>query len=291
MMEELYDIDADGRFQLQPTLRAGRKPYEPMPETQSAASQTDRSVGRVGLRTATRVTSPADEKGAVEHKTVPPEPLPTSPASAPPEEPALASPESAQDWTTDDADLEQIEEFIEPAEIVEAAPRDLSPIQDIEEAYALLEAANNRDELGDILVRVALAKGGRALLFTRTADNWTGWTGAGPGVQTEYISALMFPSEPGTCFGLVGSTGAQFLGPLQPHPTHERLLNSLGCQKPRSVGLFPVHYRGKVVFGIYLDAGNDNYLNPDIADILLLAQRVPITLERLIQAKQARQKT
>ena len=60
-----------------------------------------------------------------------------------------------------------------------------------------------------------------------------------------------------------------------------------GCQKPAGAGLFPVHYRGKVVFGIYMDGGEGRYIDPNIADILILALKVPLAVERLIEAKQA----
>ena len=81
-------------------------------------------------------------------------------------------------------------------------------------------------------------------------------------------------------------TKAHFLGPLASHPVHERFLELLGGHKPQSAGLFPVHFHGRVVFGVYMDGGDGGYISPDIADILIFAQRVPMAIERLVKQKQ-----
>ncbi len=36
-----------------------------------------------------------------------------------------------------------------------------------------------------------------------------------------------------------------------------------------------------------MDGGDGGYINPDIADILILAQRVPAAVERLVRTLQA----
>lgn len=64
------------------------------------------------------------------------------------------------------------------------------------------------------------------------------------------------------------------------------LLQALGGKsRPKSVGLFPVHFGGKLVLGIYLDGGPGKYVSTDVADILVLAQQVPTALERLVQRR------
>lgn len=62
----------------------------------------------------------------------------------------------------------------------------------------------------------------------------------------------------------------------------------LGEGEPQTVGFFPVHYRGRVVFGVYLDGGGGRTVSVDIAEILLLAQRVPGALEQLVKRRLAR---
>jgi hypothetical protein len=180
------------------------------------------------------------------------------------------------------------EEILPEIEIIlEDEIVDLAPIAEIEEAGRLLDAADSREEIGEILARFALSRGERVVLLVRQRAIWTGWTGAGPGVEPHRVRGLIVPSEAGTIFGLVGSTEAPYLGPLHPHRVHLHFAHALGGDQPRTVGLFPVHYRGKLVFGIYLDSGDTGQAPDDIADLLLVAQRAPAALERVVQRRLA----
>lgn len=175
---------------------------------------------------------------------------------------------------------------------IELLPEDevaesIEPIDDLQEAIRLLDAAHTRRGVGNVMTRLSLSKGRRVVLLVRRATFWTGWTGAGEGVDPAATRDLLLSSERGTMFGLVGQTGAHYLGPIADHKVHSFFLRALGGAKPRSAGLFPVHYRGRIVFGIYLDGGPGELASPDIADILLLAQRVPVALERIVQERLA----
>lgn len=162
-----------------------------------------------------------------------------------------------------------------------------SPLADRAAAQALLAAAESRDELGRVLVRVALAKGPRAVLFTLSQGIWLGWTGYGPGIDPDAVRSLMVPVAANTCFGIVGSTGGYFIGPPTQHQVYDRFFAALGGARPQTVGLFPVHYHGRVVFGIYTDGGDGAGIDHDIANILIVAQQVPRTLDRQLQARRA----
>ncbi len=168
-------------------------------------------------------------------------------------------------------------------ELSEAPP----PIADLAEALRRLDAATGRREVGEVLVAFARSKGERVAVLLHQARVWTGWVGGGAGIVPARLATLVAPAEPGTCFGLVSDTGGHFLGPLADHPVHRRFLKTLGGARPLTAGLFPVHYRGRVVFGIYLDGGDGAYVTTDIGDLLVLAQRVPQALERLVQRRLA----
>jgi hypothetical protein len=165
-------------------------------------------------------------------------------------------------------------------------PAPILPIADLQEVLSLIDRAEDRETLGGIVMRFALSKGNRMMLFTYHNSLWMGWTGGGEGVDRLRVGSLMVPSEPGTIFGLVGSTGAHYLGPVAPHPIHKKVFSVLGDPAPQTVGFFPVHYKGKMAFGIYLDGGND--LSQGVGEILVMAQRVPQALERLVQKRKAR---
>lgn len=191
--------------------------------------------------------------------------------------------------TVPNLDASELEEFDGP--ILELLPVDevrdapLAQIASLEEASELLAAATDRAQVGEVLVRFCMSKDKRVVLLVLDGNYWSGWTGAGDRIDRGKLATSMFPAEPGTMFGLVAENGAHFLGPMAEHKVHARFLEVLGGLKPKTVGLFPVHYRGRVVFGVYLDGGQDAYVNLDIADILLLAQRVPTALEQLVKRR------
>jgi hypothetical protein len=165
-------------------------------------------------------------------------------------------------------------------------PAPILPIADLQEVLSLIDRVEDRETLGGIVMRFALSKGNRMMMFTYHNSLWMGWTGGGEGVDRLRVESLMVPSEQGTIFGLVGSTGAHYLGPVAPHPVHKKVFSVLGEPAPQTVGFFPVHYKGKMAFGIYLDGGND--LSQGVGEILVMAQRVPQALERLVQKRKAR---
>lgn len=162
---------------------------------------------------------------------------------------------------------------------------ELQPLATLDEALELLEVAEDRDGVGQILVRFALSKGRRVVLFMHRRKQWSGWLGAGRGVDPDEIRRLILPAEPGTMFGLVSQTGAHFMGALAAHAVHQEFLKGLGKGKPGAVSLFPVHFRGKLVFGVYLDAGHSRDVSTDVADILVLAQKAAGALERLVEKR------
>ncbi len=162
---------------------------------------------------------------------------------------------------------------------------DLEPIHDLATAKAALAAAPNRGAVGTVLLRFALSRGRRAILFVRRAMVWAGWMGDGQGLVPAKVASLLIPTVAGTIFGIVAETGGHYLGPMQPHVSYAPLLMALGGGRPRSVLLLPVHKGGRLIFGLYLDGGEDAFVSTDIADLIVLAQQVPEALERLVKSR------
>ncbi len=174
------------------------------------------------------------------------------------------------------------EENLPLIEVEAPQHRELEAIGTLEEAEAALDRALSRDEIGRAMARFALAGARRVVLLAYEAGVWTGWTGAGLDVDPVAVRRLMVPSAEGTVFGIVGSTGAHYLGPLAEHPIHRRFLEALGTGRPEIVGLLPVHYKGRLVYGVYIDTE----VNPGhLGALLLLAQKVPRALERLVERR------
>jgi hypothetical protein len=166
-----------------------------------------------------------------------------------------------------------------PLSEVEFRPATITPIRRAEDALLALEGASDRRALGEILVRFGLSCARRVALFTCRKDVWLGWTGGGADLTPERVATVMVPAVPGSVFALVQDGGAPYLGPLPDHPIHHAFRLAIGHAEAGSVGLFPVRHKGRVLFVIYLEAGGGAPL--DVSQVLVLAQRVPLTLERV----------
>lgn len=174
------------------------------------------------------------------------------------------------------------------AEAQRTPAENFEPIADVARAMNLLEAADSRDAVGAALLRFALSRGRRAALFMRRDDMWVGWTAAGTAVVRDSVRNLSLPDTPGTFFGLVAKSGSHYVGRLDDNDSNAALLEALGGGAPRSLAFLPVRLRGRIVFGIYLDGGPDAFLHANMGDVLVLAQRVPSVLERLVAARRSR---
>ncbi len=181
---------------------------------------------------------------------------------------------------TEDATAIEVVELVEDIE----GAADHGPL-DRQEAVERLQEADDRDGIALVLARVALRVGKRVVLFSRQGDLWMGWTGVGQGISAAAVQALMIPSAKGTAFGLVHQAESHFLGPLAPNPVHDQFLKALGGAKPVTCGIFPVWFKGRIVFGIYIDNGDGQAIVPDIGDLLIVAQQVAAALERLLKAR------
>jgi hypothetical protein len=158
----------------------------------------------------------------------------------------------------------------------------LEPLGSRAAAVRALADAWDRRALGEALVRFGRSQAARVVLFACRGSVWLGWTGAGDGIDGSRIGDLMVPTAPGTAFGLVHATGSPYVGPLARHPLHASFLRALGGREPASVGLFPIRHRGRPLFVIYLDGGHGRPITPDVSEMLLVAQRVPGALERMV---------
>ena len=180
---------------------------------------------------------------------------------------------------------DDIATIIEPEATPTAMAPATSPLRTLSAARVALAAAEDRDAIALVLLRFALSCGSRAVLLLHRNNFWMGWLAAGDGIEPDRVRHLSIPAETGTVFGLVSTTGAYYLGPLSAHPQHVDFLHTLGTAVPGAVAFLPVHFRGKLVFGLYLDGGQGTDVTTDIADVLVLAQAAPAALERLISGR------
>lgn len=250
LIEKNYGVKAGPRFRMQPQLRV-RTTAATTPAPQTAAD-----IGELMGEDTFEEMYAGRAHGAPATVEVP---------TAPP--------------TPDAEDLEVVEVVEGIGEAADHGPLDRKV------AIERLQEATDRDGIALVLARVALKVGRRVVLFSRQGDLWMGWTGVGQGISSAAVQALMIPSAKGTAFGLVHQTESHFLGPLAPNPVHDQFLKALGGGRPVTCGIFPVWFKGRIVFGIYIDNGDGQAIVPDIGDLLIVAQQVAAALERLIKAR------
>lgn len=160
----------------------------------------------------------------------------------------------------------------------------LEPLS-FEEAQALLVGVSDRDEIARVVLRYALTRFQRACLLTVHSTRFVGWVGAGPDCGTKRLKRFQLPTSEDSVFRLVRQSRAHYIGPLQRVRAHAGFVKLLGRQIPLSVAAFPILVKGRVVNVLYGDNGHNEHVNPDVGDLLILAQHIARSYETLLGAR------
>jgi hypothetical protein len=164
-----------------------------------------------------------------------------------------------------------------------AEPVDETPLT-FAEANKLLEKATDRTAIARIVLRAARTKFARACLLTVYPDRFLGWQGIGDGLETEKLSTIVIPRATQSVFQLVADSRSHYLGPLARWPAHGAWVKATGRQIPKSVAVFPILVRAKPVNLIYVDAGHNQFVSSDVGEVLILAQQIAGTYEKMIKS-------
>ena len=165
--------------------------------------------------------------------------------------------------------------------VIVPAP-DLSPLS-FDEAVALLKTAKGRDDIARVVLRAARAHFTRACLITVYPHAFVGWQGVGEGFDTEKLVDIALPRNVPSVFALVADSRAHYLGPLQRFTAHGAWVKATGKKIPKSVAVLPILVRGRVVNLLVVDNGHDQHVGSDVGGLLILAQHIAGTYEKLIQ--------
>lgn len=173
------------------------------------------------------------------------------------------------------------EEELEEVEIIEELPEALT----LKEAIERLVNVKDRDELSSVVLAFALSYFKRAALFITRGGMALGWDGMGGSINRRTVQGIMLPLNAPSIFKTVYDSSAFFLGAVPKTPLNERFLKLMGNEKPLSVFLIPILFRGKVVNILYGDNGDGKPAPFDISELLILAPKVPQAFEDLIMRK------
>ncbi len=172
----------------------------------------------------------------------------------------------------------------EEEELIEEAAPDFSPV-DLAKASALLEAAASRDDIAHAALRLARTSFGRAALFIVREGRASGWDAFGEGINLPLLKSLLISLQQPSVFQLVYETKAHFLGKVPKGEVNMAFLQLLGGDPPKSVFLYPLLFRGRVVNLIYGDGGPGKNAPVDVSDLLILGPKIPQTFERILRER------
>ena len=172
-----------------------------------------------------------------------------------------------------------------PEEVVEEPEPDMPQLSFVEATKELMEKTKDRDDLAKAVIGFAKGFFKRSALFTVREDRIFGWLGAGTGIKVKQVQQMAITLSEPSVFKTVVECSCHFLGPLLPQPENQRFLEAMGGAKPNSVFLIPIIWQQKVVYILYGDNGDGQNVTFDIGELLILAQRLPAAIERLIEEK------
>lgn len=185
-------------------------------------------------------------------------------------------------------EVPEVEYLPEPEQVLEEVPElepEIPQLSFAEATKELMEKTKNRDDLAKAVIGFAKSIFKRSVLFTVRGEQVFGWYGCGEGITIKQVQKLSIPLTKPSLFKTVVQFSSHYLGPVLPNPENQRFLEALGGAQPNSVFLIPIIWKEKVVYILYGDNGHGANAPFDIGELLILAQKLPSAIERLIEEK------
>ena len=179
----------------------------------------------------------------------------------------------------------------EPGAPEEAVPAEhgAPPRWTRQEAFAALDASRTRDEVLEVVLRYARDFFEAAAVFAVAREHVGGHDARGwEGARVRCRAVRVAPSEV-ELFRSVLEASGPYLGPLAGEPGNRALLSALGRPWPRTVLVYPVAVRARIVCLLYADNGDAPVSPARLGDLLLFAAAIGGALDRILrEAKRLR---
>ncbi len=153
---------------------------------------------------------------------------------------------------------------------------------------ALKEATRDRDRLIDVALRFGRRTFDYVASFAVLRGAAVGWEARGEGLTGEGLSQVSIPLDAGSVFRTIAVTRGSYAGPLPPDALTKHYLELFGRQSPRTVFLYPVEVRGRLVALLYGDAGQKPVSQRRLSDYILFCQDLPSAFQELILFRKQR---
>jgi len=186
------------------------------------------------------------------------EPTPQPPPPAPPEPPAPPPPDqTVPDWSLQEARAQLKEATVDRDRIIEVALRYGRRTFDLVAAFAVIRGAA------------------------------VGWDVRGEELDPSRIGQVSIPLDSTSVFRTVALSRGSYVGPLPPDSLSKHFLELFG-RSPRTVFLFPVEVRSRLVAILYGDSGAKPLSQRRLSDYILFCQDLPSAFQELLVRRKQR---
>jgi hypothetical protein len=153
---------------------------------------------------------------------------------------------------------------------------------------ALKEATRDRDRLMEVALRFGRRTFDYVAAFAIVRGAASGWEALGDGLTGEPLTQVSIPLDASSVFRTVAVTRGSYAGPLPPDALSKHYLELFGRHSPRTVFLYPVEVRGRLVALLYGDCGHKPMSQRRLSDYILFCQDLPAAFQELILFRKQR---
>ncbi|WP_208647429.1 FrgA protein, partial [Corallococcus interemptor] len=153
---------------------------------------------------------------------------------------------------------------------------------------ALREATRDLDKLLDVALRFGRRTFDYVAAFAVVRGAAGGWDSRGEGWDATALSQVSIPLDASSVFRTVAVTRGSYAGPLPPDALTRHYLELFGRQAPRTVFLYPVEVKGRLVAILYGDCGQKPMSQRRLSDYILFCQDLPAAFQELILFRKQR---
>lgn len=148
----------------------------------------------------------------------------------------------------------------------------------------LLREVDQRDQVGELVLRRALTVLERCCLLAVHSGKVVGWLATGAGVVLDDVQSFSVPQ--GAESVLAKANGSEgYWGPIPPGEVNAMIQKVLGDPPPVEIGICPVLVKNRVVAYLLGDAPGRLVSDPDRKGLLEAAQKAGLAFEVLILRK------
>lgn len=146
---------------------------------------------------------------------------------------------------------------------------------------ALKEATVDRDRIIQVALSFARRTFDFVAAFAIMHGTATGWAAEGDGAPAFAQAPPTIPLDSASVFRTVTMTRGSYVGPVPADAHTSRYLQLLG-RAPRTIFLFPVEVKERLICVIYGDPGSRPISQRKLSDLLLFCQDLPAAFQELI---------